>query len=81
MVVRPHFKTYSRKATFAAYSVSGLATTTGRPRSSLGPGIPERFQAEAPAGVHRHRLPDGYRVVKKPILGGLHHEYGLKEAA
>ena len=32
----------------------------GRPHSSLGPGIPEPFQASAPAGPHRHKLPAGY---------------------
>ena len=54
----------------------------GRPHSSLGPGIPEPIQASAPAGVHRHKLPAGYRVTSKPILGGLHHDYRLqKEAA
>ncbi len=54
----------------------------GRPHSSLGPGIPEPIQASVPAGVHRHKLPAGYRVASKPVLGGLHHEYRLeKEAA
>jgi len=50
--------------------------------SALGPGIPEPPQARIPASVHRHKLPVGYRLVSKAILGGLHHEYGLeKEAA
>ena len=53
----------------------------GRPHSSLGPGIPEPPQATAPTGPHRHKLPDGYRVTAKPVLGGLHHEYGLKKEA
>ena len=53
----------------------------GRPHSSLGPGIPEPPQATTPAGPHRHKLPDGYRVIAKPVLGGLHHEYGLKQEA
>jgi transposase InsO family protein len=54
----------------------------GRPHSSLGPGIPEPSQAKVPAGPHRHKLPIGYRVTTRPVLGGLHHEYGLeKEAA
>lgn len=54
----------------------------GRPHSSLGPGIPEPPEAKVPAGLHRHKLPIGYRVTSTPILGGLHHEYGLeKEAA
>ena len=54
----------------------------GRPHSSLGPGIPEPPQAKVPASVHRHQLPTDTRVVSKPVLGGLHHEYRLeKEAA
>jgi putative transposase len=54
----------------------------GRPHSSLGPGIPEPIQASAPAAVHRHKLPAGYRISSKSILGGLHHDYRLeKEAA
>ena len=54
----------------------------GRPHSSLGPGFPEPSHAKVPAGVHRHKLPHGYRVSAKSVLGGLHHEYGLeKEAA
>jgi putative transposase len=54
----------------------------GRPHSALGPGIPEPLQAKVPASAHRHRLPTSHRVVSKPVLGGLHHEYRLeKEAA
>jgi transposase InsO family protein len=54
----------------------------GRPHSSLGPGIPEPIQASAPDAVHRHKLPVGYRISSKSILGGLHHDYRLeKEAA
>jgi putative transposase len=53
-----------------------------RPHSSLGPGIPEPPEAKVPAGPHPHKLPTGYRVRSTPVLGGLHHEYGLeKEAA
>jgi len=51
----------------------------GRPHSSLGPGIPEPPKTEVPASVHRHRLLAGYRVKSTPILGGLHHEYGLEK--
>jgi hypothetical protein len=29
------------------------------------------------ANEHRHRLPVGCRLVKRSVLGGLHHEYGL----
>ena len=54
----------------------------GRPHSALGPGLPEPISEQVPPNQHRHRLPLGYRVVKRPVLGGLHHEYGLtKEAA
>jgi hypothetical protein len=28
-----------------------------------------------------HRLPSAHRVTAKPILGGLHHEYGLEALA
>jgi len=35
-----------------------------------------------PPNKHKHILPAGYRVVKRSVLGGLHHEYGLvKEEA
>jgi len=54
----------------------------GRPRMSLGPGIPE---PPPPLPVtlhaHRHRLPTHVRVVSRSVLGGLHHEYGLAEQA
>jgi transposase InsO family protein len=60
----------------------GLHYNRGRPHSSLGPGIPEPNQDRVPASDHRHSLPAGYRVVKRSVLGGLHHEYRLvKEAA
>ena len=54
----------------------------GRPHSRLGHGIPEPTKAKVPASPHPHKLPCGYRVASKAILGGLHHEYSLeKEAA
>jgi transposase InsO family protein len=54
----------------------------GRPHAALGPGLPEPTSDQVPPNEHRHRLPIGYRVVKRSVLGGLHHEYGLaKEAA
>jgi transposase InsO family protein len=60
----------------------GLHYNRGRPHSSLGPGPPEPNQDRVPASDHRHKLPAGYRVVKRSVLGGLHHEYRLvKEAA
>jgi len=52
-----------------------------RPHSALGPGILEPTQAKAPASPHRHKLPKGCRVVSTRVLGGLHHEYGLKQEA
>jgi len=53
-----------------------------RPHSSLGPGIPEPKQASVPASGHKHRNPSGYRVVSRPVVGGLHHDYRLdKEVA
>ncbi|HKD04911.1 MAG TPA: integrase core domain-containing protein [Bryobacteraceae bacterium] len=54
----------------------------GRPHSALGPGLPEPAPYQVPSNQQRHSLPVGYRVVKRSVLGGLHHEYGLvKEAA
>jgi putative transposase len=51
---------------------------TGRPHLSLGPGIPQPpASLPAPRQAHRHRLPAHLHVVTRPILGGLHHEYGL----
>ena len=54
----------------------------GRPRSILGPGLPESTQGRVPVSDHRHQLPAGHRVEKTSGLGGLHYEYRLeKEAA
>jgi transposase InsO family protein len=54
----------------------------GRPHMSLGPGIPQP-PAHLPVTlhVHRHQLPPHLQVVVQPILGGLHHVYGLAEQA
>jgi putative transposase len=54
----------------------------GRPHMSLGPGIPQP-PASLPVllHTHRHRLPARRRVVARPILGGLHHDYRLGEKA
>ncbi len=53
-----------------------------RPHSSLGPGIPDpREGFPAPLAENRHEIPEGHRVVAKPILGGLHHEYRLEKTA
>jgi len=54
----------------------------GRPHMSLGPGIPQPPRAlPVSQQVHRHRLPSYVRVVTRPILGGLYHEYGLVDKA
>ena len=53
----------------------------GRPHSALGPGIPEPPQVKVPASGHRHRVPTGHRVNKRPVVSGLHHEYNLENEA
>ena len=51
----------------------------GRPYRSLGPGIPNQVQqAEFKQAA---QLSSASRVIAKPILGGLHHEYGWADAA
>ena len=43
-----------------------------------------RFAGQRRAEVYvprRHKLPEGYRVTSTPVLGGLHHEYGLEKEA
>ena len=52
-----------------------------RPHSALGPGLPEPMTDQVPSNQHRHSLPIGYQVVNRSVLGGLHHEYGLKKEA
>jgi putative transposase len=53
-----------------------------RPHSSLGPGLPEpRPGLPVPPQKDRHQIPEGYRLTAKPILCGLHHEYGLEKIA
>jgi len=39
---------------------------------------PEPMSDQVPSNEHRHSLP-GYQVVKRSVLGGLHHEYELKK--
>jgi putative transposase len=54
----------------------------GRPHSSLGPGFPEPSEVlSMPENHHRHYLAQDCKVVARPILGGLHHEYKLEKIA
>src|SRR5215471_8279010 len=54
----------------------------GRPHMALGPGMPQPpASLPVPLHVHRHHLPTHLRVVARPILGGLHHEYALEVKA
>jgi putative transposase len=52
-----------------------------RPHSSLGPGIPDPSVPVLSAGHSRHQLPADHRVIVKPVLGGLHHEYQIVQMA
>jgi putative transposase len=52
----------------------------GRPHMALGPGMPQPPPSvPVPPQVHQHYLPEYLRVVACPILGGVHHEYGLEK--
>jgi putative transposase len=54
----------------------------GRPHMSLGPGIPQPPTSLPVAlNVHRHRLPEQTRVAAHTVLGGLHHEYRVRDKA
>ncbi len=54
----------------------------GRPHSSLGPGIPEPVEMLLPTQPHgRYFSTDIHKVVARPILGGLHHEYRWERVA
>jgi putative transposase len=54
----------------------------GRPHMALGPGIPQPPSSlPVPRQRHRYRLPEHLHVISHAILGGLHHEYWLKEKA
>jgi len=53
----------------------------GRVHMSLGPGIPVPIHPAPPEAEHRHRLPQGYQVRRRAVLGGLHHEYWLENIA
>jgi hypothetical protein len=53
-----------------------------RPHMALGPSVPDPpsesavFQIQQP----RHRIADGFVMLAKSVLGGLHHEYSLVPA-
>jgi hypothetical protein len=50
----------------------------GRSHASLGPGIPDPpFDLPVKPHEYRHRISNHLKVVTHPVLGGLHHEYGL----
>jgi putative transposase len=55
---------------------------SGRPHSSLGPGIPNspEHPIRSPK-MRRHELPPACRIRIKDVLGGLHHEYWLEGVA
>ena len=54
----------------------------GRPHMSLGPGMPQPPAVlPEPLQPHRHRIAAYLQVVTRPILSGLHHEYGLAQKA
>jgi transposase InsO family protein len=52
-----------------------------RPHAALGPGIPDSDDWFFDANGRGHVLPDGVRIRKKAVLGGLHHEYRLERLA
>ena len=50
----------------------------GRPHASLGPGIPDPPHDRVAPASSDHQVRDGHRIIAKPVLGGLHHEYRLE---
>ena len=57
---------------------------SGRPHSSLGPGVPGPPYPEfvnAKPSYFQDRLGEGVAVRSKSVLGGLHHQYSLVSAA
>ncbi|MBA3915812.1 MAG: transposase, partial [Acidobacteriales bacterium] len=53
----------------------------GRPHSSLGPGIPNQAANLSNLVELKARWTPHSTVVSRAVLGGLHHEYALQEAA
>ncbi len=52
-----------------------------RPHASLGPGVPDPpIGVPAPLQSARHPIDDLHRIIAKPVLSGLHHDYGLLAA-
>jgi putative transposase len=53
-----------------------------RPHMALGPGVPDPPSKSAvlPTEQSRHRIAEGFVVLAKSVLGGLHHEYSLVPA-
>jgi putative transposase len=49
---------------------------------ALGPGVPDPPSKSAvfPTEQSRHRIAEGFVVLAKSVLGGLHHEYSLVPA-
>ena len=52
-----------------------------RVHTSLGPGVPDLIRPSPPMSRHPHRLPAGYVLRSKAVLGGWHHEYWLEKVA
>lgn len=52
-----------------------------RPHSALGPGVPDGGDRFFDPKGRGHALPEGVRLRKKAVLGGLHHEYDLERLA
>jgi len=53
-----------------------------RPHMALGPGIPNPPpHLPVEPNARRHALPEGFEIIRKPVLGGLHHEYRLEKIA
>ena len=54
-----------------------------RPHMALGPGVPDppaTKAATSPAQQSRHRIREGFVVLAKTVLAGLHHEYSAPPA-
>jgi hypothetical protein len=55
-----------------------IHSNRGRPHLSLGPGIPDPVEGLPATRLGTHKIPEGFGLRKKPVLGGLHHEYRLE---